>query len=59
VRDRALNSTRSRDLSGFGAPGHLRVSFGSLPPDVCEQAAQRLRQGLQDIVDGKLLRSSC
>jgi katanin p60 ATPase-containing subunit A1 len=40
--------------AGFGAPGHLRVSFGNLPPEVCEQAALRLKQGLQDIVDGKL-----
>lgn len=39
---------------GFGAPGHLRVSFGNLPPELCEQAALRLKQGLQDIVDGKL-----
>jgi hypothetical protein len=40
--------------AGFGAPGYLRVSFGNLPPDVCRQASLRLRQGLQDIVDGKL-----
>jgi len=39
---------------GFGAPGYLRVSFGSLSPEVCQVAAQRLKQGLEDIVAGKL-----
>ncbi len=32
---------------GFSAPGHLRVSFANLPPEICARAAERLRQGLE------------
>jgi aspartate/methionine/tyrosine aminotransferase len=33
--------------SAFGAPGHLRVSYGSLPPSECASAIDRLEEGLE------------
>lgn len=36
--------------SAFGAPGHLRCSFGNLVPQKMAQAAQRLRAGLDHLV---------
>ncbi|CAN0565210.1 unnamed protein product, partial [Laminaria digitata] len=35
----------------FGAPGHIRVSYGSLPEAECLPAIQRLREGLQAMTD--------
>lgn len=32
-----------------GAPGHVRVAFANLRPDVCEEAAARLRAGLTQL----------
>ena len=32
--------------SAFGAPGHIRISYGSLPPEEAEEAILRLDQGL-------------
>ena len=33
-----------------GVPGWIRVCYANLPPEMCLEAAQRLAQGLQDII---------
>jgi aspartate/methionine/tyrosine aminotransferase len=33
-----------------GAPGWIRVCYANLPPDLCRQAAERLREGLRSIL---------
>ena len=35
-----------------GAPGHVRVSYANLVPEKCVEAAERLRNGLQQILQG-------
>ena len=35
-----------------GAPGHVRVSYANLVPEKCVDAAERLRSGLQQILQG-------
>lgn len=35
--------------SACGAPGIIRVGYGNLPPDRCEEAALRLREGLSEL----------
>jgi aromatic aminotransferase len=35
-----------------GFPGWLRVCYSNLPPEQCVLAAQRLEQGLQEILSG-------
>ncbi len=34
----------------FGAPGHIRVSYGNLPEDECAQAAHGLARGLEGLL---------
>lgn len=34
----------------FGAPGHLRVSYGNLPVEECNEAAERLAKGLDALI---------
>jgi aspartate/methionine/tyrosine aminotransferase len=36
--------------SACGVPGHVRVAFANLQPQQCEEAAARLKQGLQQLV---------
>ena len=40
--------------SSCGAPGYVRVAFGNLQPELCQQAAVRLKQGLQQLVSSGL-----
>jgi aromatic aminotransferase len=35
-----------------GFPGWLRVCYSNLPPEQCVWAAQRLEQGLEEILSG-------
>ena len=35
--------------SAFGAPGHLRLSYGSLPEEECLAAVDRLEAGLKGL----------
>ncbi len=41
--------------SGFGCPGHLRVSYGNLPTEKCAAAAARLSQALHELLAGASL----
>lgn len=36
--------------SASGGPGYIRISFGGLKETDCEVAAQRLKQGLEELV---------
>ena len=38
----------------FGAPGHLRLSYGSLPEEPCMAAIDRLERGLKQLIGGEL-----
>ena len=40
--------------SSCGAPGYVRVAFGNLQPELCQQAAVRLKHGLQQLVTSGL-----
>ncbi len=33
-----------------GRPGHVRAAFANLKPEVCAEAAARLKAGLQELV---------
>lgn len=33
-----------------GAPGHLRVAFANLEPAACAAAAERLAEGLEELM---------
>ena len=35
--------------SPFGAPQHMRLSYGGLPPDAAVAAVQRLKDGFQHL----------
>ena len=37
--------------SSCGCPGYIRVAFANLEPEPCQKAAQRLKKGLQELVD--------
>ena len=50
VRKPLLGACLTRVVRAFGAPGHIRVSYGSLPEGECLAAIQRLREGLQAIL---------
>ena len=36
--------------SSCGAPGHIRVAFANLEPEMCHQAASRLQGGVEDML---------
>lgn len=36
--------------SACGAPGYIRVAYANITPQQCEQAATRLRAGLQQLI---------
>lgn len=38
--------------SSCGAPGHIRAAFANLKPDLCKDAAARLKAGLTQLVEG-------
>ena len=38
-----------------GCPGHLRISFGGLTENDCKAAAERLRRGMEDLVNNGIL----
>lgn len=38
--------------SSCGCPGHVRAAFANLRPEVCAEAAARLKAGLQELVGG-------
>lgn len=38
--------------SSCGRPGHVRAAFANLKPELCQEAAARLKAGLQELVAG-------
>ena len=38
--------------SSCGRPGHVRAAFANLAPDLCAEAAARLKAGLRELVAG-------
>jgi aspartate/methionine/tyrosine aminotransferase len=36
--------------SSCGSPGHVRAAFANLKPELCAEAAARLKAGLQELV---------
>jgi hypothetical protein len=38
--------------SSCGRPGHVRAAFANLKPELCLEAAARLKAGLQELVAG-------
>ena len=36
--------------SSCGCPGYIRVAFANLEPEQCQEAARRLKRGLEELV---------
>ncbi|CAA2994667.1 aspartate aminotransferase [Olea europaea subsp. europaea] len=41
--------------SSSGCPGYIRISFGGLIEDQCRTASQRLKRGLEELVNGGMV----
>lgn len=38
--------------SSCGRPGHVRAAYANLKPQLCAEAAARLKAGLRELVEG-------